>query len=381
MPTRSSSRASFAALTASVSLGIALFFSLYSLVPVTRSDAPELGSLYVGVLMACVLGVQVFAPMLVRRLSLRPVLSGAALLLGVGALLSAVSDAVPLMLAGAVAGGVGFGVLIVVGAQGVALIVPPGRLGRSLGLYGAISVTSSALGSAGALQLALTFGPLTFALGGAVAGIVSAALAMLLPGGIGARSFVGQQASDPRRLLRALTTGVPWMLLGLLLVGVVLLSFGLTAVPAIALPVSGALIVLLVQSGNALGRWLSAEAEERFGSAPTALAGALLMAAGTMTAACSGTPAVIAVAAVGIGGGVGMVQTVSLHGAMRSMPAGRASVVWNLTFDSGLWVGGVAWGLVLAVDSIRWPALAVAATAVLIGVITALRLRAPAGRH
>ena len=44
-------RVPFAALTAAVSLGVATFFTLYSLIPVTRTDDPGDGSAFVGVLM------------------------------------------------------------------------------------------------------------------------------------------------------------------------------------------------------------------------------------------------------------------------------------------------------------------------------------------
>ena len=375
MPTSSSRRAPFVALTASVALGIALFFSLYSLIPVTRAENPELGSLFVGTLMACVLAVQVFAPMLVRRLSLKWVLAGAATLLGCGALLAGIADAVPALLAGAVAGGLGFGVLIVVGAQGVALLVPAGRLGRALGLYGVITVSSSAFGSAAGLQLALALGPAVFGIAGAVAGLASAAFALALPAGVG-RSAAAGAASGARRLARSFAKNVPWAVLLMLLLAVMLLSHGLTSVPAVAAPVNGALVILLVQIGNAAGRWLGAELEERLSPALAALIGSIAAAGAAAATVLVPDAAGVAVAAALVGAGVGVVQGVSLHAAMRVMTAGSASVVWNLTFDSGLWIGGVLWGLLLASGRLSPAVVAIAAACLIAGAVASWRMRA-----
>ena len=78
-------RTAVVSVTASVSVGLAIFFSLYSLLAVTRPDQPGLSSVFNGTMLACVLGVQAFVPALVQRWSLRLVIAGSLLALAVGA--------------------------------------------------------------------------------------------------------------------------------------------------------------------------------------------------------------------------------------------------------------------------------------------------------
>ena len=88
-------RAVVATLTAAMALGIAVFFTLYSLVPVTRADDPAVSSLFVGVMLACVIAVQVFTPALVRRFSLRLAIAVPLAALAVGALVTGAAQGTP----------------------------------------------------------------------------------------------------------------------------------------------------------------------------------------------------------------------------------------------------------------------------------------------
>ncbi len=346
----------FALLTATVSVAIAVFFSLYSLLPVTRSESPELGSLFVGALMACVMGVQVFAPLLVRRFSLRYVLMGSLLLLGAGALVTGLATGAASLLLGALLSGSGFGVLVVVGTHGVALLVPQSGLGRALGVYGLVTMSASAFGSPLGVQIALVRSPAVFGICAVVACAGAAVLAIGLPAAAGrtggspgvdraGRSIAGGASGG----LRSLLAGVPWLVLCLLLVGVLVLSHGLTSLPVLASSFgSAAAVIFCVQLGCAagrgiggeLGRWIPPGGEWAVAAAPAGIGGVLGMllpefAAGLLWALLLGV-------------GAGAVQTVTLHAVLRRVEAGRASVVWNLAVDGGLWAGGVLWGLALA---------------------------------
>ena len=150
-------RRAVGALTAAAALGVAIFFTLYSLIPVTRADDPALSSLFVGVMMACVMAVQAFTPALVRRFSLRLVVAVSLAVLAAGALVTGIAQGTVALLVGAVLSGAAFGILIVAGAQGVALLVPPTHLGRALGAYGLVTMAATAVGSPAGVQLALSF--------------------------------------------------------------------------------------------------------------------------------------------------------------------------------------------------------------------------------
>jgi hypothetical protein len=92
--------------------------------------------------------------------------------------------------------------------------------------------------------------------------------------------------------------------------------------------------------GGELGRWIPPGGVWAVAAAPAGIGGVLGMllpefAAGLLWALLLGV-------------GAGAVQTVTLHAVLRRVEAGRASVVWNLAVDGGLWAGGVLWGLALA---------------------------------
>src|SRR5690606_19246343 len=73
----------------------------------------------------------------------------------------------------------------------------------------------------------------------------------------------------------------PWLVLLFLLLGIVVLSHGLSSLPVMASTYANAAIVIFsVQAGNALGRWLGGELEAKAGTGITIIAGAALLAAG-----------------------------------------------------------------------------------------------------
>lgn len=378
----------FAALTAVVSVGVAIFFALYSLVPVTRAESPQLGSLFVGTMMAFVMGVQVFTPALIRALSLRTVLAGSMGCLAVGALLAGTSASIVVLLIGGVVSGAGFGVLIVAGTQGVALLVPAKQLGRALGLYGLITMAATAVGAPASVQLALIFSPPVFGWGAMIAGVVAAGLTLGIPPAVGRGGHAVSEpvsepttepAADPAAAgfgPQAFLRDTPWLVMGLLLLGVIVLSYGLTSLPVLATPYgSAALIIFLVQAGNAVGRWLGGELEPRLTAAGTVMTGATLIGLGVIAGLLLTGFLAGVVAGVCLGVGIGIIQTVTLHTAMLRMGSSRASVVWNLAVDGGLWAGGILWGIALAFGFTGVGALVVCAMILLVGMALVPQLR------
>ena len=376
-------RGAFGALTAAMALGVAVFFTLYSLVPVTRADDPAVSSLFVGVMLACVIAVQVFTPALVRRFSLRLAIAVPLAALAVGALVTGAAQGTPSLLLGAVLSGAAFGVLIVAGAQGVALLVPAPHLGRALGVYGLVTMAATALGSPAGVQLALTFSTTVFGVCAVFACLLGAGLALRLPHGVGAAETgpAPVPGSGRSRGIRRLVAGAPWPALALLLVAIILLSHGLTSLPVLATAFDGAaLVVFAVQAGNALGRGLGGELEARAGTPLTLVAGALCLASGGVLGVLGDGRAAVLAAGALIGLGVGVVQTVVLHVSMHRMDAGRASVMWNLAVDGGLWVGGILWGAALASGVVGTGAVVASLGVLMLGAAAAARLRSAGPR-
>lgn len=374
-------RGALITLMAAVALGITVFFTLYSLIPVTRADEPQLAGAFVGVMMAFVMAVQVFTPALVRRFSLRLVLAVALSVMAVGALITGLAQGTVALLVGAVPSGAGFGIVIVAGAQGVALLVPAPQLGRALGTYGLVTMAATAVGAPAGVQLALTFSTAVFGAGAAVAGLLAAMLSLRLPRGVGQVPTEQTPTPTASRVggMRRVTAGAPWLALALMLVAVVLFSHGLTSLPVLATSFGGAAIVVFaVQCGNALGRGLGGELEARSTAPATLLIGSLALAAGGVLGVLGPGAVMMLVAGALLGLGVGIVQTLVLHASMRRMDAGRASVVWNLGVDGGLWVGGILWGAALASGTVGTGAVGASLVALILGAVVALRLRAAA---
>jgi predicted MFS family arabinose efflux permease len=372
------SRWSVSALTAVVSLGLVIFYSLYSLVPLTYADTPSLSSLYVGTMMTFVMAVQVFTPLFVRRFSLRTVLACSLSLLAAGAAATGFSTTLAPLLIGAVASGAGFGVLIVAGSQGVALLVAAPKLGRALGTYGLITMAATALGSPLGVHVALTFSPTAFGVSAAFAALIGIGASFGVPRGVGLHDtgLPSALASTQQRKLQELFSSIPWQVMVLLLIAVVMLSHGLSSLPVSAAAFGGAAVVVFaVQIGNALGRALGGECEARLGTNATIIVGVLLLAAGGTLGVFVQDASITMVSAVLLGAGVGIVQTVALHTAMQRMTPGRASVVWNLSVDAGLWVGGILWGLALTGGFVVAGVWLVSSAAVIAGVGVVLQLR------
>lgn len=378
------SRRPVTALTATISLCVAVFFTLYSLIPLTAD--PGQSSLPMGTMMAFVMGVQVFTPTLVRRLSLRTVIAGSAGLLPLGALIISLASGLPQLLAGAVFAGSGFGLVIVAGVQGIAILTEPEQLGKALSVFGLVTVGSTALGAPIGLQFALAFPPIVFGLCAVGLGMLGILLTFRIPAAAGKDTFDPHVGNDVRESpsarantssrLRAFVAGAPWLVLCLMLIAMTLFSHGISSLPAISSAyVNAALVVFTVQAGNAVGRGLGGPAEQHLGQSGALLVGATIFAVGGILGVVTSSTVSTLVAGGLIGVGVGIVQTVSLHIAMRRMEAGRASVIWNLMVDGGLWLGGVFWGIALATGIVASGAIIFSAAAIITGAVAALRLR------
>ena len=99
----------------------------------------------------------------------------------------------------------------------------------------------------------------------------------------------------------------------------------------------------------------------------------ILLVIGSITGVFTSNGEAIGISAVILGLGVGTAQTVALHTAMRRTDAGRASVVWNLGVDGGLWLGGILAGLVLAQGAMLPAIFAAASILAIVGAVLAVK--------
>ncbi len=361
-------RGQLTSVTIASAVGIAVFYAAYSLIPITRADEPAVASAFLGVMMGFVIIVQPVTPALVRRFSVRPVLQVSLLTITAGVLLIGWAPGLIVLLVGALVAGSGIGVLVVSGAQGIGLLALGPRLSRELGLYGLVTITSSAVGAPLGVQLGTSASPQVF-------GVVAAGLcALSVAGTFGLRGDLGRAGADeqPTRTSTSLVAGLVrarWTLL-LMVVTILVLSHGLTTLPiVVSATVSPAMVVLGVQFGNAVGRGVGGQLEHRIGHRRVVVSALALLVLGTVgTVVVPGSVLVLAPAVL-IGIGVGMIQTAALHSTMVQAGPGSGSVLWNITIDTGLWLGGIFTGIALAHGVTAVASLVVAGISVLAGVI------------
>lgn len=369
----------FAAVTTAAASTLAVFYAAYSLVPLVWADVPGASSLFIGTMMFFVLAVQVFVPPLVRRFSLMWVMLTALFSMVVGILLTGFAGGLPLLVAGAVVLGAGAGTAMVTGAQGVALVLDHQKLARGLGVYGLVAMAASAVGAPVGVQLSLTYSAAVFALCATVILVVAVVVILTLPSGIGLGSSGTRErltwSSRIRFLVGALSTA-PWLIVAFLILCTVVMSHALTSLPVLASAIgSASAVVFAGQLGNAVGRGFGGELGTRAGTSGSVAIAAALIVVGGIIGAVSGSFSGAIASGVVIGVGVGVAQSVTLHAVMLRMTPGRASVMWNLGLDGGLWAGGIMWGLLLTAGQVYAGVLVLAAVVAAAGIAVIVSLR------
>lgn len=384
--TASPVRAQLTSVTVASALGIAVFYAAYSLIPIARADEPAVSSAVLGVMMGFVIIVQPATPALVRRFSVRTVLQTSLATMAVGVLLLGWAPGLVALLIGAAVAGAGIGVLVVSGAQSIGLLALGPRLSRELGRYGLVTISSAAIGAPLGVQLGTAASTEVFGLVAAGLCIISVVGTRGLSPGLGrdtdaatdtatdtdtdTDTDTAQPPSD--RTGTSLATGLlraRWTL-ALMAIAIVLLSYGLTTLPVIAsAAVLPAVVVLAVQFGNAVGRGVGGQLEPRIGHRGLVLVAGTLMLLGTGGTVWWHDSAVVIAPALMLGIGAGMIQTAVLHVTMVQAGPGVGSVLWNITIDSGLWLGGILTGLALARGVTAEASLVVAGLLVIVGLV------------
>jgi predicted MFS family arabinose efflux permease len=319
------------------------FYLQLAAVPALAADAggdAAAGVLTAALMLATVAG-QAAVPALLRRWSASSVLVAGLLLLGLPTLIYAASPGVIGLVAVTVVRGVGFGLMTVVGSLLVARFAADDARGRALGLYGLVTSVSGAFAPAAGLAL-VHRSPALAALVAAVPSSAAAVVALVrLPrtreraGGARLRGSLSGYAAAVLVFLPATAAfgGVysyvplldgdrgPWLLV----------VFGV------------GYCLGRVAPGHVIDRGVSAAAISAW-VVPVAAAGlALLALDGPAWTAGLGT----ALAALA----VGVLSTTTLlimvaHGT--GARDAQAAALWNMTFDAGGGIGGIALGVVAA---------------------------------
>lgn len=330
-----------------------------------------------GVLLLFTVLTQLFVPPALRRLGWGPVLTTGLLLLGIPALLYAVSSALmPILLWSAVRG-IGFGVLTVTGSSAVAALIEPGRRGEAIGVYGlAVALPNVVLLPAGPWVAENAGFWVVFLIGALPVAGIPAALRLVsvlratapdllhLQGGPSAMG-AERELTAYRRLLRPTL-----LLLVVTLAGGAIITFAPQMVSSPGLTTAGLLVMGIV---TALSRWRVGLLADRHGAERFIWPLVLLTAGGMALVAWSVTDAentgavwfLTAMAIVGIC--YGALQNLTLVVAFNAVSRPHhnlASAVWNVGFDAGTALGSVAVGAMAVAASFSTGLYATAALAV-----------------
>lgn len=333
-----------------VVFGFGTFFINYATL-VTTGQRMGLGAVTAGtvltIMMVAVVAVQPFVPVLNRRLGSRLTFLLALGFQAVGQLLSLLAI-VPLaaLLAGSVISGLGFGILVVIGTAVVPSTVPPSRLGRALGFYGATTATATAIAAPVGLWLMAFVSDTGFRwLNFALVLIALPAILTVPTREVTAQSgphSTHQHHAEPRHRMQ-----LAGLMSVLLPTALILTVFGLVlAFGPAAEEASPALYIAAMQACVVIGRFLSSASLDRYSPVRVMLIGLATAFIGITFAAVLPAGWWLGLAMAILGFGTGSVQAASLLMAFQQAgSANRGSVAWNMTFDVGLGFAGLVGGI------------------------------------
>jgi predicted MFS family arabinose efflux permease len=304
-------------------------------------------------LLVVTVAVQSVVPALTARFGLGPVLAAGLLALGAPAPLYVLSDGLGWICAISAVRGAGFGVLTVLGSVLTVRVVPEGRRGEAVGLYGLAIAVPNLVAVPGGVALVLA------GHAGWLAWLAAApVLALpLVPGLVRAAAPddpAGHGHGGRRAALAALSPS-------LVLLVVTLAGGGLVTYLPIERPDGTLATVALLLFGvtGALARWRAGMVADRTGATWLLPASLVASAAGMVGVAAGlhGSAALVLVGAAVSGVGYGSTQNLTLLAAFARAGAGgatAASAMWNAAFDAGTAVGALALGGVSAGIGLPW---------------------------
>jgi predicted MFS family arabinose efflux permease len=334
-----------------------------------------------GVLLAATVLAQLAVPRALVSWGTGRVLVAGLLLLGVPALGYLLSDGLGWVLGLSAVRGLGFGILTVVGSAVAAHLVPAGRRGAAIGVYGLAVAVPNMLLLPGSVPVVDRWGfaPVFWAAALPVLGVPPALrLARVLRDTGRDRLLAADEGSSVR--LRTLSGIVPptVVLFSVTMAGGAVLTFA----PQLTDSATAALVLLVMGITAALSRWLIGALADRRGArrfvAPVLTCAAAAMAVCACAVAREQRVVLIAAATV-LGLCYGALQNLTLVVAFaavgpQQLPA--ASAVWNIGFDTGTASGAVLGGVLATAYSFP-VALATMAAFCLITAVVAVIVPSP----
>ncbi len=341
------------------------FAGLSLLMPVAplwalEGGADELGAGLVNtVLMLFTVIAQLRVGSILRRLGWQRALALGSCLLGLPALGHLVTSQAGAVMALAAVRGLGFGILTVCGATGVAALVEPARRGRALGAYGLAIATPQCLLIPIAPWLAERVGFWLVFVCAAVP-LLAIPLAPRVARALhdsGDISTAPSRTRDTSRLARVLIGPIA-ALLAITAAGGAILTF---TSRLLSDPVAVYLALLAFTATAALCRWGFGHVADRRGAAPAiaplllaGAAGLAVIGAGTTSGSAAAGPVLVVAGMLVVGVAYGGLQNLTLvqaFAAAGEQSRSSVSVAWNVGFDAGTGLGAFAAGAVVTMSS------------------------------
>jgi MFS family permease len=315
-----------------------------------------------GLLFATVAG-ELATPRLLSRIGYRWALAAGLMLLGTPALvlLTPAGAFVPVIIAVNAVRGLGFAISVVAGGAVTAALIPAERRGEGLALVGLV-------GGIPAL-LALPFGAWAAAHWGYVAVFVLTAAAPLVaiatvPGLPAHEAAFGSSHGIANGLRNgSLMRPAAIFAASASAAGVVVtyLPLGIAALPGWVAPTA----LLLQPATSTAGRWFAGRLGDRRGQTRLLLPGVALSVTGMTAMAATTCGPLVVIGAVLFGTGFGVLQNATLTLMYARVPDtefGTVSAIWNGAYDSGMALGAVVVGTLVAFTGFSAAFLVVAAS-------------------
>jgi MFS family permease len=377
-----------------VTLGASIsFYLLLSVVPLYAAAAGAGGNaagLATGALMFSTVAGELVTGRLTARYGYRLTLAAGLILLGAPVLALTGPASLTVVMAVCIVRGLGFAITVVAGGAITASLIPAERRGEGLALAGVVSGVPALAALPLGLWLAGRIGTAPVFAAGAVAALAAVAAVPGLPGGRparparrsrSARAAAGREpgAEPPLGIVAALRTAA--LLRPAVVFAAITVAAGIivTFVPlAVTGSASVAVLALFAQSAAAtLSRCLAGWYGDRHGSARLLIPGLVFASLGMLLLALTAVPAVLIAGSLIFGLGFGVAQNASLSLMYERVPASgydAVSALWNLSYDAGMGLGAVGFGLVAGLTG--YPvAFAAVAAAMLVALFPARRDR------
>jgi MFS family permease len=333
--------------------------SFYLLLSVTPMDAAAAGAgsagagLVTGMLLGGTVAAELAAPILMRRFGYRALLAAGALLLGAPALALLTDGSLATIVTVSVVRGFGFGLCTVLAGALTAMLVPPGRRGEGLGLFGIVATAPGIVALPAGVWLAGHLGmPVVVGLTAATA-LVPLAAVPWLPGRTGRRQAAASRAASAQDgLLAGLRRAGqlrPFLIFAASTVaaGVVVSFLPLATGVSANLAAAGLLVQALTAT---VSRWWAGRQGDRSGHARLLVPALVIASAGMIAMIWLASPVAVIAGMFLFGTGFGICQNATFAMMIDRMPpagAGPASALWNLAYDAGYGAGPAVFGLLV----------------------------------